>query len=82
LPHVPWFALRTVYEASREQYIERSGGFLVAGYGEWIRRYAFAPAENPVHDRPRGFAPTFKEPAMYAGKALLIAASREESANR
>jgi fatty acid desaturase len=82
LPHVPWFALRAVYEASREQYIERSGGFLVAGYGEWVRHNAFVPAENPVHDRPRGFAPAFKEPAMYAGKALLIAASRDESENR
>jgi hypothetical protein len=49
LPHVPWFALREVYETSRQQYIERSGGFLVKGYGEWLRRYAFAPVAHPVH---------------------------------
>jgi fatty acid desaturase len=48
LPHVPWFALRGIYETSREQYVERSGGFLVAGYGEWMRRYALALAESPV----------------------------------
>jgi fatty acid desaturase len=49
LPHVPWFALRQVYEMSRQQYVERSGGFLVRGYNEWLRRYAFAPVASPVH---------------------------------
>ena len=48
LPHVPWFALRGVYEASRPQYIQRSGGFLVNGYSEWLRLYAFAPVAHPV----------------------------------
>ena len=50
LPHVPWFALRRVYEMSRRQYIERSGGFVVMGYGEWLRLYAFARAVDPVHE--------------------------------
>ncbi|MEM5457437.1 fatty acid desaturase [Paraburkholderia phytofirmans] len=49
LPHVPWFALRVVYETSRQQYIERSGGFLVQGYSEWLRLYAYAPVAHPVH---------------------------------
>ncbi|MFM0055224.1 fatty acid desaturase [Paraburkholderia phytofirmans] len=49
LPHVPWFALREVYETSRQQYIDRSGGFLVRGYSEWLRRYAFARAAHPVY---------------------------------
>lgn len=48
LPHVPWFALRQVYESSRQQYIERSGGFLVRGYSEWLKLYAFASAAPPV----------------------------------
>lgn len=53
LPHVPWFALREVYETSRQQYIERSGGFLVKGYGEWVRLHAFAPVTHPVYgDQP------------------------------
>lgn len=50
LPHVPWFALRNVYETSRQQYIERSGGFLVRGYSEWMRLYAVAPVTHPVQD--------------------------------
>ncbi|BCF99086.1 hypothetical protein PPGU19_036550 [Paraburkholderia sp. PGU19] len=49
LPHVPWFALRKVYVASRVQYVQRSGGFLVKGYGEWARQYAVAVAMRPVH---------------------------------
>lgn len=49
LPQVPWFALRQVYEASRQHYIERSGGFLVKGYGEWVKRYLFARVAHPVY---------------------------------
>jgi fatty acid desaturase len=48
LPHVPWYALREVYETSRQQYIEHSGGFLVKGYSEWLRFYALAPVAHPV----------------------------------
>ena len=47
LPHVPWFALREVYEAARQQYVERSGGFLVNGYSEWLKRYLFARIAHP-----------------------------------
>jgi fatty acid desaturase len=50
LPHVPWFALRNVYATCRQQYMERSGGFLVHGYSEWLRLFAFAPVVHPVHD--------------------------------
>ena len=49
LPHVPWFAVREVYETSRRQYIERSGGFLVKGYSEWLKLYALAPVAHPVY---------------------------------
>ncbi len=49
LPHVPWYALRDVYETYRQQYLERSGGFLVRGYSEWLRFYAFAPVAHPAH---------------------------------
>jgi len=54
LPQVPWFALREVYEASRQQYVERSGGFLVKGYSEWLRRYSFAQVAHPVHGSVSG----------------------------
>ncbi|SDR34507.1 Fatty acid desaturase [Paraburkholderia fungorum] len=49
LPHVPWFALKGVYQTSRQQYIERSGDFLVEGYSEWIRQYMFAVVAHPAH---------------------------------
>lgn len=49
LPHVPWFALRQVYVTSRQQYIKRSGRFLVKGYSEWLRLYVFAPVTPPVY---------------------------------
>nr|WKF61728.1 hypothetical protein HUO10_006260 [Paraburkholderia busanensis] len=48
LPHVPWFAIPRVYEASRQQYVERSGGFVVKGYSEWFRRYVLAAAAHPA----------------------------------
>jgi hypothetical protein len=51
LPQVPWFALREVYERSRQQYIERSGGFLVRGYREWLRRYSLARIADPVYGK-------------------------------
>jgi fatty acid desaturase len=49
LPHVPWFALRRVYEMSRRQYIERSGDFLANGYSEWLKLYAFALVAPPIY---------------------------------
>jgi fatty acid desaturase len=75
LPHVPWFALRSVYETSRQQYIERSGGFLVQGYSVWLRLYAFEPVARPVHGSlsdfiqsnpraPDSFAGTLREKLM------------------
>ena len=68
LPHVPWFALRKVYVASRVQYVQRSGGFLVKGYSEWARQYAFAVAVRPVHgDVSRGTR--FGSPAAAAAAA-------------
>lgn len=57
LPHVPWFALRRVYRASRQQYIERSGGFLVKGYSEWSTRYLFVPVAHPVREDLPGLMP-------------------------
>jgi hypothetical protein len=69
LPHVPWFALRTVYEMSRQQYIERSGGFLVKGYSVWARRYAMVPVAHPVHGHEADLIHTSPTvPARFAGK--------------
>jgi hypothetical protein len=49
LPHVPWFALKRVYEAHRQQYIERSGFFLIAGYGKWMTQHMFSAVAHPAH---------------------------------
>ncbi|MGF6289925.1 fatty acid desaturase [Paraburkholderia youngii] len=54
LPQVPWFALQAVYQTSRQQYIERSGAFLVKGYSEWVRRYGFAAVAHPMGEIPSG----------------------------
>ncbi|WP_144109029.1 fatty acid desaturase [Paraburkholderia sp. BCC1886] len=55
LPGVPWFALKEVYEASRSEYIERSGGFLVNGYSEWLKLHAVSPVAHPAHGESSGF---------------------------
>lgn len=49
LPHVPWFALPGVYHARRADYLARNDGFLVRGYFEWLRAYAFKPVAEAAH---------------------------------
>ena len=49
LPGLPWFYMPRVYRARREQWQQRSGGFLVQGYGELIRRHAVQAIDSPQH---------------------------------
>ncbi len=49
LPSVPWYGLPAIYWPRREEYLARNGGFLVHGYGEWVRRFAWRPVARPVH---------------------------------
>ena len=49
LPGLPWFHLPGVYQARREQWQQRSGGFLVQGYGELMRRHAVQAIDSPQH---------------------------------
>ncbi|POA34370.1 MULTISPECIES: fatty acid desaturase [unclassified Pseudomonas] len=49
LPGLPWFYLPQVYRARREQWQVRSGGFLVRGYGELLRRHGLSPVDSPQH---------------------------------
>ncbi|QHF53837.1 fatty acid desaturase [Pseudomonas sp. S49] len=49
LPKLAWYDLPTVYRMHREQWIARSGGFLVRGYGEFWRRNVFRPIDSPEH---------------------------------
>ncbi|AMB85491.1 fatty acid desaturase [Pseudomonas agarici] len=49
LPKLPWYFLPRVYRARREQWLARSGGFLVKGYGELWRRHAVSAIDSPQH---------------------------------
>jgi len=49
LPSLPWYLLPRVYRAWRDDYIARSGGFHVRGYGELARRHGWRPVDAPVH---------------------------------
>jgi fatty acid desaturase len=48
-PSLPWYLLPRVYHARRAEYIARSGGFYVRGYGELMRQFGFKPVDAPVH---------------------------------
>ena len=58
LPALPWYLLPKVYWASREAYLQRSGGFRIDGYGELIRRFSFKPVDAPLHPSAK------KEPTL------------------
>lgn len=49
LPAVPWYGLRQVYLADRTAYQQRTRGFVVQGYAEWLGAFAFTPAEIEIH---------------------------------
>ncbi|MCL5501226.1 fatty acid desaturase [Escherichia coli] len=49
LPGVPWYGLRTVYLYDRDDYQRRNGGFVVRGYGIWLRRFLFRPVDVNAH---------------------------------
>lgn len=49
----PWWRLRQIFEANREEYIKASNGFYYEGYWEIVRKYLFTPRDNPVHPKFR-----------------------------
>ncbi|WP_312269130.1 fatty acid desaturase [Pseudescherichia sp.] len=49
LPGVPWYALRNVYLRDRASYQQRNGGFLVRGYGEWLRHFLWRSVNVNAH---------------------------------
>ncbi|MFJ2686361.1 fatty acid desaturase [Pseudomonas sp. NPDC087342] len=49
LPSLPWYDLPEAYRARREQWLARSGGFLVQGYGELWRRHGVRAIDSPQH---------------------------------
>ncbi|MDH0749649.1 fatty acid desaturase [Pseudomonas sp. GD03842] len=49
LPGLAWYHIPIVYREGRAQWVARSGGFLVPGYGELFRRHSFSPIDSPQH---------------------------------
>lgn len=49
LPGLPWYYLPRVYRERREDWLRRSGHFLVQGYGELFRRHGLRPIDSPRH---------------------------------
>lgn len=49
LPGVPWYGLRRIYLLYRADYQQRNSGFVVRGYGEWVRQFLFRSVAVNVH---------------------------------
>lgn len=49
LPGLPWYDLPRAYHARREQWVARSGGFLVQGYGQLWRENGIKAIDSPKH---------------------------------
>lgn len=49
LPGVPWYGLKAIYRLNREDYQERNQGFVVQGYGQWLRHFWRTPVDVTVH---------------------------------
>ena len=49
LPGLPWYDLPSAYRARREQWLARSGGFLVRGYGQLWREHGVKAIDSPRH---------------------------------
>ncbi|MCU5774343.1 fatty acid desaturase [Erwiniaceae bacterium BAC15a-03b] len=54
LPGVPWFALRKVYLAYRDSYLQLNHGFLTRGYREWLQRFLWRSVKVEVHPTMAG----------------------------
>ncbi|KAA8741613.1 fatty acid desaturase [Pseudomonas koreensis] len=49
LPGLAWYDLPAAYRMRREQWVARSGGFLVQGYGQLWRQHGLKPIDSPQH---------------------------------
>ncbi|NBB09648.1 fatty acid desaturase [Pseudomonas sp. SLFW] len=49
LPKLPWYFLPTLYSARRQDWIDRSNGYVVGNYRELATRYLSVPIDHPVH---------------------------------
>ncbi|WP_423732441.1 fatty acid desaturase [Hafnia paralvei] len=49
LPSLPWYGLRKAYLAYRMEYRQRNQGFVVQGYSQWWRQYAWRSVNVTQH---------------------------------
>ncbi|MBV4457091.1 fatty acid desaturase [Pseudomonas sp. COR58] len=49
LPKLAWYDLPEAYRMRRAQWVARSGGFVVQGYGQLWRRHGLKPIDSPEH---------------------------------
>lgn len=49
LPGLAWYDLPQAYRMRRAQWVARSGGFLVQGYGQLWWRHGLKPVDSPEH---------------------------------
>ncbi|ELW1648305.1 fatty acid desaturase [Enterobacter oligotrophicus] len=49
LPGVPWYGLKSIYLRNRDDYQQRNHGFMVKGYGEWLRQFWGKAVDITVH---------------------------------
>ena len=53
-PSLAWYRIPAAFQADREGYLQRNGGFLLPGYGHVLWNHTFRPVDSPVHP---GFEP-------------------------
>jgi fatty acid desaturase len=49
MPGLPWYELPARWRALRPEMLAQNGAYLYRGYGELVRRFAFAIKDSPVH---------------------------------
>lgn len=49
LPGVPWYGLKALYQQNRAVYQQRNHGFVVKGYGQWLRQFWDQAVDVTVH---------------------------------
>ena len=49
LPGVPWYGLKGLYQQNRAVYQQRNHGFVVKGYGQWLRQFWDKAVDVTVH---------------------------------
>ncbi|MCC8230890.1 fatty acid desaturase [Enterobacter mori] len=49
LPGVPWYGQKALYQQNRAVYQQRNHGFVVKGYGQWLRQFWDKAVDVTVH---------------------------------